>query len=136
LLLVLDSNEYLLAFSPSKAAASAELIDLILSRHPNHRIRIPRLIVGEVQGNLPPETFHRFVIFLNLLTVIDEDFAVPFALGAKYESIRLKPADAFIAAYAEWVGADVLISENRHFLKLQADLPFQILPAKDCLALL
>lgn len=38
----------------------------------------------------------------------DEDFLVPFELGAKYESKGLKPADAFIAAYAGCVGADIL----------------------------
>ncbi len=69
-------------------------------------------------------------------TSIDEDFSVPFELGAKYESKRLKPADAFIAAYAEWVGADTLVTENRHFLTLHIDLPFRILPAEKCLKFL
>ena len=61
---------------------------------------------------------------------------MPFELGAKYESMGLKPADAFIAAYAEWVGANVLVTENRHFLTLYLDLPFRILPAEKSLKLL
>lgn len=63
------------------------------------------------------------------LTFIDEDAFVPFELGAKYEWKGLKPADAFIAAYVEWVGAEVLISENRHFLHRHADLPFRVMSA-------
>ena len=42
-------------------------------------------------------------------------------------------ADAFIAAYTEWVGADALITENRHFFKHNPDLPFKVLTADKCL---
>lgn len=45
----------------------------------------------------------------------DEDIVVPFEIAFKYETKGLKPADAFIAAFTEWVGADVLVTENRHF---------------------
>jgi hypothetical protein len=50
---------------------------------------------------LTPETFREFTGFISSLTTIDEDFIVPFELGAKYESKGLKPPDAFIAAYVE-----------------------------------
>jgi len=70
------------------------------------------------------------------LTTIDEDFLVPFELGTKYEAEGFKPADAFIAAYTEWVGADVFVTENRHFLKHNPDLPFNVLTAQKCLRLL
>lgn len=70
------------------------------------------------------------------MTSIDEDFVVPFELGTKYEARGLKPADAFIAAYTEWVGADALVTENRHFLTRQTDLPFRVLTAEQCLKLL
>jgi hypothetical protein len=48
----------------------------------------------------------------------------------------LKPADAMIAAYTEWVGATVLVSENRHFLSRQTHLPFKVLTAEKTLKLL
>jgi uncharacterized protein (DUF2164 family) len=51
-------------------------------------------------------------------------------LGAKYEKKGLKDADALIAAFTEWVGADVLVTENRHFLNCQADLLFKVLTAE------
>ena len=68
---------------------------------------------------------------------IDEDTLVPFELGLKYESLGLKFADAFIAAYAEYVGAEILVSENRHFLtRHHARLPFKICNAETCLNLI
>lgn len=133
MLLVIDSNEYILAFGPSKETTSKSLLDTLLEKFPAHTLRIPRLTLEEVRDHLPPETFREFIEFISDLTAIDEDFLVPFELGAKYESKGLKPADAFIAAYAEWVGADILVTENRHFLTLHIDLPFRILPAEKCL---
>src|SRR4030043_454060 len=70
----------------------------------------------EVRSNLLPKEFHTFIRLINLLTPIDEDFFVPFELGFKYEAVGLKEADALIAAYTEWVGADALVTANRHFL--------------------
>jgi hypothetical protein len=51
------------------------------------------------------------LIFINELTTIDEDIVVPFEIAFKYEAKGLKPADALIAAYTEWVGADALVTE-------------------------
>ena len=70
------------------------------------------------------------------LVSVDEDFVVSFELGSKYEALGLKPADAFIAAYTEWTGADTLVTENRHFLTRRTDLPFQVLRAEQCVKLL
>ena len=135
--LVLDTNEYLFAFGLLKIPVCEELIALIVERFPRYVIRIPAKIVEEIRRNLTGETFREFIAFLNTLSItIDEDFSVPFELGAKYESKGLKPADAFIAAYTEWVGADILVTENRHFLTLHTDLPFHIFPARKCLKLL
>ena len=91
------------------------------------------MIAEEVGRHLTLEEFREFIELVNTLTVIDEDFMVPFELGARYEARGLKPADAFIAAYVEWTGADVLVTENRHFLRRTSSLPFQILNADSCL---
>jgi hypothetical protein len=42
------------------------------------------LIVEEVGRHLTPEEFREFVEFAANLTTIDEDFVVPFELGAKH----------------------------------------------------
>ncbi|MBI5747225.1 MAG: hypothetical protein HZA13_09510 [Nitrospirae bacterium] len=98
MLLVLDSNEYIFAFGLFKKPACEVLLDSILETSPMHSIRIPRLIIEEVGHHLTPEEFKEFIEFITGLTAIDEDFVVPFELGARYERIGLKPADAFIAA--------------------------------------
>lgn len=96
-------------------------------------MRIPRMIVEEVGRHLTPEEFKEFVEFITSLTTLDEDFVVPFELGARYERIGLKPSDAFIAAYVEWTGADILVTENRHFLRSNTSLPFRVFNAEACL---
>ena len=136
MLLVLDTNEYLLAVGPSPKLSSERLLDRLIGQSPSHRIRIPRLIIDEIRRNLPPETFRELLTAIRLTTSIDEDFVVPFELGTKYEARGLKPADAFIAACTEWTGADVLVTENRHFLGRRTDLSFKVLTAEQCLKVL
>jgi len=133
LLLVLDSNEYIFGFGASKKPASVKLLDFFAGSSAVCMIRVPRLIIEEVRQRLSREEFKEFITFIADVTTIDEDFIVPFELGSKYESMGLKPADAFIAAYTEWVGADTLVTENRHFLSRNPNLPFKVLNAESCL---
>jgi len=133
---VVDSNEYIFAFGPAKADASLKLLEKLLETRHSHTVRIPRTIFEEVKRNLSPEYFREFINFINAFTTIDEDFLIPFELGVKYEIRGFKMADAFIAAYTEWVGADVLVTENRHFLNHHPDLPFKVLTAQECLNLI
>jgi hypothetical protein len=132
LLFVLDTNEYIFAFGLLKNPPAAALIDRIVDSFPTCTLRIPRMIVEEVRQNLTPEEFQEFIAFIGALTSIDEDFLVPFEIGVRYEQKGLKPP----GAYTEWVGADILATENRHFLTLHANLPFRILTAENCLKLL
>lgn len=136
MLVILDSNEYLFALGAVRKPSCERLIEEISQHSQNINLRITRLIVDEVRSNLTPEAFKEFIILINELTKIDEEFVVPFELGAKYEAKGFKPADAFIAAYAEWVGADILASENRHFLSCHSNLPFKVLTAEKCLHLI
>jgi predicted nucleic acid-binding protein len=136
LLLVIDSNVYIFGFGFVKVQACNNLILTIIEKYNLHTLRISRRIVEEVRSHLSPEDFVKFIKVINILTKIDEDFVVPFEIAIKYEAKGLKPADAFIAAYAEWVGADVLVTENRHFLSCNPDLPFKVLTAEKCLKLI
>jgi predicted nucleic acid-binding protein len=131
--LVLDANVYIFGLGLAKAPACKELILTIISNPELYNLRISRNIVEEVRNHLSWEDFHEFITILIALTRIDEDFLVPFELGVKYEEKGLKPPDALIAAYAEWTSADILVSENRHFLSRRADLPFKVFTAKACL---
>lgn len=136
MVLVLDSNEYIFAFGLSKESSSQLLLNIILDESDKHTLRVPRVIIEEVRRNLSLEAFREFTNFINNLTNIDEDFLVPFEVGVKYELRHLKTADAFIVAYTEWVGAEILVTENRHFLTIHTELPFRILSAKECINLL
>lgn len=136
MLLVLDSNEYLFAFGLAKKPASATLLDLLAARSDLHTVRIPRIVVDEIRHNVPGDIFREVLKLIQGLTNIDEDFVVPFELGDKYELAGLKPADALIAAYTEWVGAELLVTENRHFLSRRPDLPFKVFTAAQALNVL
>lgn len=134
--LVLDSNVYIFGFGFVKVSACEELILTISEKPSLYILRISRSIVKEIDRHLSPEDFQKFIRFINALTKIDEDFLISFELGAKYEVKGLKPADALIAAYTEWTGADVLVTENRHFLSRQSTLPFKVLTAQNSLKLI
>ena len=77
MLLVLDTNEYLLAVGLVRNPSSEHLLDILIERFPNHRIRIPRLIVDEVRRHLPPVVFGDLVGSLLTIASVDEDFVVP-----------------------------------------------------------
>ena len=133
MLFIIDSNEYIFAFGALKEEKARTLFNKLLDKTHFHNIRIPRTIFEEVKRNLSWEAFHEFNSFITTISMIDEDMVVPFEIVFKYESQGFKPADAFIAAYCEWTGADALISENRHFLSRHINLPFKILTAENCL---
>ena len=128
--LVLDSNEYLFTFGVERKAASVSLLERILAAPARYQLKVSRTILEEVRRNAAPQRFREFWLFIKALgVVVDEDWEVPFELGAKYEAVGLKPGDAFIAAYVEWTGAEYLITENRDFLHLTA-LPFRVMRAE------
>lgn len=133
--LVIDSNEYIIAFV-DKNSYSRLLINKLFEQSERYLVRIPRLVVNEVRNNLSLETFKEFVLFISEFTTVDEDFVVPYEVGDKYESMGFKHADAFIAAYTEWTGAEFLVTENRHFLTIHKDLPFKIKTAERTLEIL
>lgn len=130
---VLDANEYIFALGLFKKESCESLLQYFIENASTHSISICRTIIDEVRPNLTPKDFQTFVKFINLFASIDEDFLVPFEIGARYEAKGFKEADALIAAYAEWVGAEVLVSENRHFLIRNPNLPFKVLNADNCL---
>ncbi|MFQ5687109.1 MAG: hypothetical protein ACE5GV_10655 [Candidatus Scalindua sp.] len=131
--LVLDANEYIFALGFLKKESCKILLEFLIGNFPAHSMCICRTIVEEVRANLTPKEFHSFVKFINVFTTIEEDFFIPFETGVRYEAKGLKEADALIAAFTEWVGADALVTENRHFLVHHSDLPFKVVTAEDCL---
>ena len=77
MLLVLDSNEYIFAFGIFKKPTCEMLLDTILDTLPAHSVRIPRLIIEEVNRHLTPEEFKEFIDFVTNLTTIDKILLSP-----------------------------------------------------------
>ena len=96
---------------------AARLLELI---GPELILLIPRLVAQETTRNLATlqqvSYFYRLFHGGDFAFIIDEP--VPRPLLDKYVSIGLpEKADAFIGAFAEWVQARCLVSDNRHFLR-------------------
>ena len=133
MLFIIDSCEFIFGIG-SREDTAKSLLDALFIKATPHSARIPRTVFKEVKRNLSPEAFREFILLLVKANVaIDEDELVPFEIGLKYEAQGLKLSDAFIAAYAEWTGAEALVTENRHFLSRSAKLPFKVLTASQCL---
>lgn len=83
-------------------------------------LMIPRLVALEVTRNL--ETLNQVRLFYQIFQNFDQaiiiDEPVPRQLVQTYgkKGLPIK-ADAFIGAFAEWKQVDVLLSDNRHFLR-------------------
>ena len=133
LLFVLDTNQFLIAAAAPPDNSCLLLIDKIISLFPAIKVCIPQTIFKEVRKNLHPRLFTHFIKLLRKIGTVEEDSLIPFELVLQYENIGLKPADAFIAAFCEWIEATALVSENRHFLSRQINLPFKVLTASQCL---
>lgn len=130
---VLDSNEFLFAFLAKKK----ECI-LVLHACKSLKAVIPSIVLEEVSENIKIESgkdksgaVRKFISESGWFKVIDDN-QIPNILLEKYITKSLKKEDAIIGAFTEWVGAKYLISENRHFLKLNTK-DFKVLSAKQFL---
>ena len=102
-------------------------------------VYVPAMVVKEVRDNLQREyglgkEFFRLIVRKENITVMWAD--PPADLVAKYTALGFVGGDAVIAACAEWVGAEYLISENRHFLERSEATSFAIINAETALSLL
>lgn len=132
MLLVLDSNEYIFAFGAEGKRVCIKLLQLIVQDVGKFRVRVPRTTVEDVREHESRQGFREFLGYLNALNIhIDEDNLVPYQFGGKYMLRGLKPGDAFLAGYAEWVNTKYLISENRKdFVDHPELFPFNVRTAE------
>jgi hypothetical protein len=112
--LVLDANEYIYALGEVQKPSCEQLI-LSSAILRSHDVRIVRTVVEEVLRNIPEAIHADFYGIIDEYLEedfgIDEQFVIPYPLGLHYRDLGFKEADALIAAYADVVGADLLISE-------------------------
>jgi predicted nucleic acid-binding protein len=101
---------------------------------PQLKVLIPRLVAQEVTRNLfrVEQTRRFYSIFQTPGEAAIVDDPMPAHLVQRYVEMGLRAkGDAYIAAFAEWSGAQYLISDNRHFLReLRADA-FEVVDAEE-----
>jgi hypothetical protein len=115
--------------------AALQLLDLI---GPDLALVIPRLVAQEVTRNLQnAEQVRRFYgLFHERSFAFLVDDLAPRALVEDYARKGLpEKADAFIGAFAEWMQARYLISDNRHFLRDLETTAFQVMEPAQFIAL-
>lgn len=132
--LILDSNEYIFGLSGSKESCT-QLID----RLETLRIFVPLLVLREVERNLEHiyglgSAFFQLIGNRNNITIVWSPPSETLVL--QYVARSFSKEDATIAATAEQIQAEYLISENRHFLQNSEGLPFQVVNAETALTLL
>jgi len=115
--IVLDSNEFIFAFMEKKTVCMKilENIDLF-------EVFMPLLILDEIVERLRILVNKNFAskirhtVLSSSIHILDIS-TLPKNLIEKYERKGLRTSDAAIAAFTEYIQADYLLSENRHFLK-------------------
>jgi rRNA-processing protein FCF1 len=136
--IILDSNEYILGLDttagPSSPSRLLDLLRILIDESEEFRILIPEIIVREVQRNLPPDLERDFFRLIQSSHKIEyhDMVKVPKATFQKYRrQKRLKQADALIAAFADFMKVDYVVSENRHIYRDLKATGFITLTAQD-----
>ncbi len=125
MIIVLDSNEYI-NFLNRKQTQLGKILE-------SNTVRANELIVKEVLRNVSEELKKEFYALLMKDSIALHSEDPPAALLLKYKKQRLKKGDVVIAAFCEGIGADYLVSENRHFLKERKFAEFRVASIKDFL---
>jgi hypothetical protein len=122
--IILDSNEYIFgldtAAGPTASSRLLDLIRILIDESEDFRLLVPEIIVREVQRNLPSDLTKDFFTLIQSSQKIEYHTLaeVPKATFRKYQQQgRLKHADALIAAFADTMKVDYIISENRHIYR-------------------
>ena len=80
-------------------------------------IIVPDQVRAELERNLSDYDMKRFYQFALRLGVAIDFAEVPSSYLALFEGKGLKKGDAEIGAFCEWRRVDVVVSDNRDFLK-------------------
>jgi len=129
---VIDSNEIILGLT-SENTSSAILIIKLNELKDKYEFIISDDIYQEVMRNIPNYTKGKFNKLLEFKIITINDFLTDVELFQKYKNLGFKKGDIAIASFADKENADILISENRHFLKWLQTKKFKILNAEQFL---
>ena len=127
MIIVLDSNEYV-----DYLEKKFEILNEILSNEETI-VYINEIIVKETSRNIGELKKKEFYSLLSRRTFIVHNQKIPFHMLQKYKKLGLKKGDIGIAAFCEYVKANYLITENRHFLMKAKFDKFKVLSIKEFL---
>ncbi|WNZ23093.1 type II toxin-antitoxin system VapC family toxin [Leptolyngbya sp. NK1-12] len=131
----LDTNQFIFALCQDPAYPACEV--LLFDQLHKLNIYMPLQVLIELQRNLTSDEMRGIFLALNRAKAIRWDY-VPASLEAiaRWRSQGAKKGDAVIVAHLEAASIKYLVSENRHFLKEVANLPFQVLSSVDIVQIL
>ena len=126
---VIDSNEIIIGLT-TEDTNSAKFIVKLSEFKDKYEFIISDDIYQEVMRNIPYSTKEKFskLLVLNIISI--KNFFSDVGLFHKYKNLGFKKGDIAIAAFADKENADILISENRHFLKELKRSKFKIVNAE------
>jgi predicted nucleic acid-binding protein len=100
----------------------------IITNLAQFEIILPNQVRAELQRNLSTHQLRLFYQLIIQAEIMIDFESVPNTFITEFERKGLKKGDAEIGAFCEWRGIDILISDNRDFLKgLSPDHNFQVL---------
>jgi predicted nucleic acid-binding protein len=131
--IILDTNVWVFGLrgDPEYHACSAVLENLS-----SLRIVIPRQVLIELQLNLSPQESQRFWRLITTYPARTEISWEP-ALPERVHHFRqggCRRGDAAVAALAEHLRVEILVTENREFLRNAPHLPFRLMSSPELLA--
>lgn len=108
----LDTNVRIFGFLGEDISCEKIILNLSL-----FKVIMPNQIRAELERNLPSIYMKRFYM-LALETGVQFDFEhVPQSYITIFEQKGLKKGDLVIGAFCEWRQVDIIVSDNRDFLK-------------------
>ncbi len=141
--IVLDSNEYILGLDttsgPSPSSRLLDLVRILIDESEEFRLLVPEIILREIQRNLPSNLEKDFFRLIQSSQKIEyhDLVQVPKTTFHKYRQQKsLKQADALIAAFADFMKVDYIVSENRHIYRDLKTTGFITLTAQSFLDLI
>ncbi len=129
---VIDSNEIILGLTTENTSSAIFIIKLNELKD-KYEFIISDDIYQEVMRNIPNYTKEKFSKLLEFKIITINDFLTDVEIFQKYKNLGFKKGDIAIASFADKENADILISENRHFLKWLQTRKFKILNAEQFL---
>lgn len=123
----LDTNVWIFGILGADPFCETILLNLI-----KFEIIIPNQIRIELERNLPSQMLDQFYAIIGQLGIVLNYEKVPESYIQDFEKKGLKKGDAVIGGFAEWQKVDVIVSDNRDFLRgLAAGHSFQVMSPEE-----